>query len=235
MGSFDGRSYLRLDMPAVPEHDLYAVLGVERTATLYDVDRAFRARARSLHVDVAETPDGAARFAELARAYDILSRPAARLLYDRFGYIEPPSAPGGPAPEPAAAAPWPPPAPAVTLDAAAPAEAAAAAEAVNRARAADANPVDAAPQPRRGVVVDLDVTPIEAQRGTRRRVRGLERVVVPAGVEDGTIIGPEESSVRVRVRIRDRDPRLVRFAAAAGALVAAMLFLALVLSPDAIV
>lgn len=66
-----------------PANDLYAVLGVPRDADEATLKRAFRARARECHPDVAMLPGAAARFRELANAYDVLSLPQARLAYDR--------------------------------------------------------------------------------------------------------------------------------------------------------
>jgi molecular chaperone DnaJ len=66
--------------------DYYEVLGVPREAGAAEVKRAFRARARLLHPDVSDDPDAEERFRELADAYAALSKPASRLLYDRFGY-----------------------------------------------------------------------------------------------------------------------------------------------------
>jgi molecular chaperone DnaJ len=66
--------------------DYYEVLGVARGADAAEVKRAFRARARELHPDVSSDPDAEERFRELADAYAALSKPASRLLYDRFGY-----------------------------------------------------------------------------------------------------------------------------------------------------
>ena len=78
--------------------DYYEVLGVAHGADAKTVKRAFRAKARMLHPDVSADPAAEAKFRELAEAYAVLSRPASRLLYDRFGYR------GGPwASEPSAA------------------------------------------------------------------------------------------------------------------------------------
>jgi curved DNA-binding protein CbpA len=63
--------------------DLYAVLGVPRDADDVAIKRAFRARARECHPDVAELPGAAARLRELANAYDVLSSPQSRDAYDR--------------------------------------------------------------------------------------------------------------------------------------------------------
>jgi molecular chaperone DnaJ len=69
-----------------PGADYYEVLGVARGADAAEIKRAFRSRARELHPDVSSDPDAERRFRELADAYAALSKPASRLLYDRFGY-----------------------------------------------------------------------------------------------------------------------------------------------------
>jgi molecular chaperone DnaJ len=66
--------------------DYYEVLGVARDADGLAIKRAFRASARRLHPDVSNDPDADRKFRELADAYAVLSKPAGRLLYDRFGY-----------------------------------------------------------------------------------------------------------------------------------------------------
>ena len=69
------------------KRDYYEVLGVGRDADPEEIKSAFRSLARKLHPDV--SPEGAANdtFSEIAEAYSVLSKPAARLLYDRYGYL----------------------------------------------------------------------------------------------------------------------------------------------------
>jgi len=62
--------------------DPYAELGVSRDAASEEIRRAYRQVARRLHPDVNQDPGGAERFAAAARAYEILSDPAARARYD---------------------------------------------------------------------------------------------------------------------------------------------------------
>jgi molecular chaperone DnaJ len=69
--------------------DYYDVLGVARGADAATIKQAFRARARELHPDVSPDPDAEEKFRSLADAYAALSKPASRLLYDRFGYRGP--------------------------------------------------------------------------------------------------------------------------------------------------
>jgi molecular chaperone DnaJ len=71
---------------AVAKRDYYEVLGVSPDADAHAIRRAFYGLARDWHPDVADAPDAAARFRELAEAYSVLSRRESRLLYDRYGY-----------------------------------------------------------------------------------------------------------------------------------------------------
>ncbi len=64
------------------EVDYYAVLGVPRDASALDIRRAYRRVARRHHPDLNRDPGGVERFAAAARAYEVLSDPAARGRYD---------------------------------------------------------------------------------------------------------------------------------------------------------
>ncbi len=68
--------------------DFYAVLGVGRDASEADIKRAYRGLARKFHPDVAEDkPAAETRFKEINEAYEVLSDPAKRQQYDRFGTV----------------------------------------------------------------------------------------------------------------------------------------------------
>jgi len=73
--------------------DLYDVLGVSHDASPEQIKKAYRTLARQLHPDV--NPDEATqeRFKEVTRAYDVLSDPKKRQMYDLGG--DPLSAGGG--------------------------------------------------------------------------------------------------------------------------------------------
>ena len=65
--------------------DLYAVLGVARDATPEEIKRAYRKLARELHPDVNPDPATQERFKEVTAAYDVLSDPDKRQMYDLGG------------------------------------------------------------------------------------------------------------------------------------------------------
>lgn len=66
--------------------DYYEVLGVERDASETEVKRAFRKLARELHPDVnAHDPQAEEKFKQAAEAYEVLSDPERRQVYDRYG------------------------------------------------------------------------------------------------------------------------------------------------------
>lgn len=64
---------------------LYAVLGVSRTASWEEIRTAYRALARQLHPDVNPAPDARDRFSQVTEAYDVLSSPTMRQIYDLTG------------------------------------------------------------------------------------------------------------------------------------------------------
>ncbi len=70
---------------AATETNYYELLGVSRTATDAELKQSFRALARELHPDVSTEPDAEKRFRDVAEAYEVLSDPERRALYDRYG------------------------------------------------------------------------------------------------------------------------------------------------------
>ena len=65
--------------------DFYEVLGVPRSASQDEIQRAYRKLARTNHPDVNKDPAAEERFKEIAEAYDVLSDPGTRRRYDTFG------------------------------------------------------------------------------------------------------------------------------------------------------
>lgn len=65
--------------------DYYEVLGVPRSASAEELQRAFRTLARRYHPDVNSDPSAEERFKEINEAYHVLSDPQTRARYDRYG------------------------------------------------------------------------------------------------------------------------------------------------------
>ncbi len=65
--------------------DYYALLGVARDAAPDEIKRAYRKLARELHPDVNQDPGSQERFKEVTAAYEVLSDPEKRQMYDLGG------------------------------------------------------------------------------------------------------------------------------------------------------
>src|SRR5262245_20552445 len=75
--------------------DPYDVLGVSKTASADEITKAYRKLAQKLHPD--KNPgdkEAEEKFKEVQNAYDILSDPAKRTNFDRFGSPEGARGPG---------------------------------------------------------------------------------------------------------------------------------------------
>src|SRR5579885_990102 len=68
------------------KRDYYEVLGVSRNATEEELKKAFRRLAKQYHPDANKEPGAEARFIEINEAYEVLSDPQKRTLYDRYGH-----------------------------------------------------------------------------------------------------------------------------------------------------
>jgi molecular chaperone DnaJ len=65
--------------------DLYETLGVSREAGSDEIKKAYRRLARQLHPDVNPDPETQERFKDVTRAYEVLSDPEKRRMYDLGG------------------------------------------------------------------------------------------------------------------------------------------------------
>lgn len=67
--------------------DYYEILGVPRNATLEEIKKAYRNLALKYHPDRnPDDPEAEEKFKEISEAYQVLSDPEKRALYDRYGY-----------------------------------------------------------------------------------------------------------------------------------------------------
>jgi molecular chaperone DnaJ len=62
--------------------DYYSALGIRRDAAPDEIKRAYRRLARELHPDVNPDPQTQERFKEITQAYEVLSDPEKRQMYD---------------------------------------------------------------------------------------------------------------------------------------------------------
>ena len=212
-----------------PNPDLYELLGVRPDADARAIRRAFQARTRTIHREVSGNPDADDRFAALSRAYAVLSRPTARLLYDRVSW------PGAASTSMRA--------PRVHLE---PFEAE---RGANRRVMA----VSETPCPECGgkgstdeAVEGEEPRPCDLCEGSGRTT--VERTVdvdIPPGVENGTVIRVAAGASRGEDRERDLhvlvrvlpepDYTLLRYAAAAALALALVLFVVLAAFPGSLV
>lgn len=69
--------------------DYYATLGIARGASEAEIKRAYRSLARKHHPDVSKDKAQAeAHFKEINEAYEVLSDPQKRQMYDRYGSVD---------------------------------------------------------------------------------------------------------------------------------------------------
>lgn len=70
---------------ASQDNRYYEILGVPRTASEEEIKKSYKKLALKYHPDKNKDPDAPERFKEISEAYDVLSKPDKREIYDRYG------------------------------------------------------------------------------------------------------------------------------------------------------
>lgn len=65
--------------------DYYKILGIQSGANEDEIKKAYRKMALKYHPDKNKDPNAEEKFKEIAEAYDVLSDPKKRAVYDQYG------------------------------------------------------------------------------------------------------------------------------------------------------
>ncbi|GLB40457.1 putative dnaJ central domain [Lyophyllum shimeji] len=65
--------------------DLYKVLGLHKSASDKDIRHAYKKLSKKYHPDKNKEPGAEEKFVEIAQAYEVLSDPTKRQIYDQYG------------------------------------------------------------------------------------------------------------------------------------------------------
>jgi len=68
------------------KRDYYEVLGISKSASAEEIKKAFRKKAMEFHPDRNKSHDAEAKFKEVNEAYEVLSDPQKKQIYDQYGH-----------------------------------------------------------------------------------------------------------------------------------------------------
>src|SRR5947207_13064431 len=95
-------------MATTPKHDYYETLSVPRNASVEEIRKSYRKLARKYHPDLNPGDKSSEdRFKNVQEAYDVLSDPKKRQMYDQFGFYSESGFAGGGSPGGAGQGPHP--------------------------------------------------------------------------------------------------------------------------------
>ncbi|KAF7689276.1 hypothetical protein HF521_012629 [Silurus meridionalis] len=75
--------------------DYYNILGIQKGASEDEIKKAYRKQALKYHPDKNKSPGAEDKFKEIAEAYDVLSDPKKKDIFDKFGEEGLKGSPGG--------------------------------------------------------------------------------------------------------------------------------------------
>ncbi|XP_012156595.1 dnaJ homolog subfamily C member 16 isoform X2 [Ceratitis capitata] len=80
-----GSLFLAFVIASVDNTDPYKVLGVQKYASFQDIRRAYKHLAKIWHPDKSEHPEASKEFVKIKQAYELISDPDRRRMYDQHG------------------------------------------------------------------------------------------------------------------------------------------------------
>ena len=68
------------------KRDYYEVLELSKNASSEDIKKSYRKLAKKYHPDINKDPGAEEKFKEINEAYEVLSDPQKKQIYDQYGH-----------------------------------------------------------------------------------------------------------------------------------------------------